>query len=52
MQFDREWQNVENRGVQLQRVKKQSAKVLEHFGEKVPKETDIWLEVIVVETVN
>lgn len=48
MEFDGQWDEVQNRGVQLECVEKQGAEMFEHFGKEIPEQTDVWLEITVV----
>lgn len=47
-----ERQQIQQRGVQLERVQEQVAEMVEHLGEEVPEQTDVRLQIVVVETVR
>lgn len=43
MQFYRQRHQIQNCRVHLECNQKQCPEMLEHFGEKVPEESDVWL---------
>lgn len=45
-----QWHQVEDQGVELERVQEEDAEVIEHFREEVPEETDVGLQITVTQT--
>jgi hypothetical protein len=49
-QLQRQREQVQNCSVDLKRVEEQRPEVLEHFGEEVPEQTDVGLQVSIIDS--
>ena len=51
VQLERERKQIQQRGVDLERIQEQRPEVIEHLGEEVPKQPNIRLQAAAVDTV-